>query len=440
MAYREFTAPALSRRSLLRSGALLGVGAGAAAVPFARAPLFAHDDMAWPSVQAALDEYVDGGKVANMVALMGFEDHDPQVLAKGTLTLNGGTPADADSLYRIYSMTKPITGMAAMMLVDEGLLGLDQPIAELLPAYATMMVQKEYDGSIEPDNLEPAERPITVRQLLTHTAGLGYGIVQSGPIADYYNQNGLIPGVVTRLDVPGIFRGAPVQGLATFADRLAEAPLVYQPGTRWSYSMGLDLLGRVIEVAAQTPFDTFLQQRIFDLCGMDSTFFRVPDSETGRLAANYAVVGGALFPIDLAENSVYLDEPPFPFGGAGLVSSPRDYDRFLQMIVNYGRIDGRAVMSERAVRLGTSNLLPDGVDLSGTWMDGQGYGAGGRVVMDGPTHSFGWGGAAGTTGFVEFRSKLRAGMFTQYMPSQEYEIQNRFPELVMADVMAVHPV
>src|SRR5690606_38944829 len=134
----------------------------------------------------------------------------------------------ADSLYRIYSMTKPITGMAAMLLVEEGKLALDQPLHEIVPQFRLMQVQKVHDGPITPDNLEPAVRPITIRHLLTHTAGIGYAIVQSGPISQAYRERGLVPGMVTRLQALPVFRGAAVQGLDVFADRLAELPLVFQ--------------------------------------------------------------------------------------------------------------------------------------------------------------------------------------------------------------------
>ncbi len=139
-----------------------------------------------------------------------------------------------------------------------------------------MMVQKEYDGSIGPENLEPAAQPVTVRMLMTHTAGLGYGIIQKGPIAKAYEDAGLVPGQVSRLPIPGLGRGKPTDSLEKFADGIAALPLVYQPGTKWSYSVGLDVLGRVIEVASGMPFDTFLEQRLFEPCGMDSTYFRVP--------------------------------------------------------------------------------------------------------------------------------------------------------------------
>tara|TARA_R110002072_G_scaffold15856_32_gene62887 strand:- start:2761 stop:4068 length:1308 start_codon:yes stop_codon:yes gene_type:complete len=429
MAYREFDGTQMSRRSLLRGGAMLGAGAAFAGLPGAGLlAQTAAPRSSWPAVAAMVDRYVDERKVANMVATLGWGQRDPLVIAKGTLAIGQTAPAGIDSLYRIYSMTKPITGMAAMMLIDEGKLGLDQPLAEILPAFADMQVQRTYDGSVT--DLVPAERPITIRQLLTHTAGLGYNIVQKGPIAQLYVERGLVPGQVSRIPIPGLGRAEAVRGLDNFADRLAQVPLVLQPGSKWSYSVGLDLMGRVIEVASGMSFDAFLKQRLFEPAGMTSTWFRVPESEIGRFTTNYGIVNSVPVPIDPARASIYLDEPSFPYGGAGLVSSPRDYDRFLRMLLGYGMLDGKRVMGELAVRVGTSNLLPETAVIKDTWVEGQGFGAGGRVT-DG---SYGWGGAAGTVAFVNYDANLRAAMFTQYMPSEAYPIHAGFPAAVAKDL------
>ena len=262
--------PGLTRRQWLAVTA--AAGAASALPAWAQAP------EGWPHVARLVAGYVDARKVANMVAAVGRGQGEPTVIAAGVDSFTGTRRSDADSIYRIYSMTKPITGMAAMMLIDEGKLGLDQPLYEILPRFRTMQVQKVYDGPITRNNLEPAIRPITIRQMLTHTAGLGYGIVQSGPIAEAFRKRGVVPGLVTRLQALPVFRGTSVRGLDVFADRLAEFPLVYQPGTRWSYSMGLDLMGRVIEVVSGQPFDRFLQERFFDPMGMGDTHFQVPRS------------------------------------------------------------------------------------------------------------------------------------------------------------------
>jgi CubicO group peptidase (beta-lactamase class C family) len=326
--------------------------------------------------------------------------------------------------------------MAIMSLVDEGRLGLDQPLHEILPAFRSMQVQKVYDGPITADNLEPAARPMTIRQMLTHTAGLGYGIVQSGPIAGAFRERGVVPGLVTRLQALPVFRGTPVQGLDVFADRVAELPLVYQPGTKWSYSIAFELLGRVIEVVSGQPFDRFLRERFFDPLAMGDTGFQVPREDAGRMTTSYFLANGTLLPIDLPENSIYFDPPPLPFGGAGLASTPRDYERFLAMLLNHGEIDGTRVMSERAVRLGTSNLLPDTLRPGGEYETDWDYGAGGRVGKGATAGAYGWAGAAGTLGFVYYPLNLRAGLYTQYMPSMAYPLIDEFPAAILADLAA----
>lgn len=418
----------VSRRGFIGS---LGLVAGSMALP-RMAWASAAAEARFPSVTGMLDGYVSSGKLPGMIAALGWGASEaPMDIARGTLAKGMAPAVEMDSLFRIYSMTKPITGMAAMMLVDEGKLRLDQPIADLLPAFGKMQVQVTPDGSMT--DLRPARSQITVRHLLTHTAGLGYSIIQKGPIKDAYINAGLVPGQASRMRLPGMDAPKPLGSLAEFADVLATMPLVYEPGAVWSYSVALDLMGRVIEVASGKPFDVFLAERLFDPCGMTSTWFRVPGSEVGRLTTNYAAVGGALLPIDPAKASIYLDQPPYPFGGAGLVSSPRDYDRFLRMLLGFGRIDGRQVMSEAAVRLGTSNLLPAGTDLSQAFIKGNGFGAGGSVGLGEDAGTYGWAGAAGTVGFVNYRVGLRAGVYTQYMPSDAYPVHREFAKAVLAD-------
>ena len=423
---------ALSRRAFGRGAAALTGGALLGGFPFSA---LQAKGQSWPSVVRLIRSYVGTGKVANMLAVLGRGDTLPLVLGGGPDTLGEDRMADMDSLYRIYSMTKPITGMAAMMLVDEGKLSLDQPLHSVLPKFENMMVQKVYDGPITPDNLEPALRPITIRHLLTHSAGLGYSIVQQGPLAVAMTEAGVVPGLITKLPLPDFVRGKPAASLELFADRAAELPLVYQPGTRWSYSIGLDVLGRVIEVVSGQSFDSFLQDRIFGPCGMESTFFRVPASEQYRLTTNYGVIGSLLLPIDPPGFSVYLDKPPFPFGGAGLVSSARDYDRFLQMLAGYGMLDGTRVMSEAAVRMGTSDLFADTMDPADPMVRDYGFGAGGRVGKSGAEKGFfGWSGAAGTIASVNLQTGLRIGLYTQYMPSMVYPLLDEFPAAVATDL------
>jgi len=422
----------LTRRQWLGGAAALGASAALPAFPARTQPY-----PEWSNVSRLIQSYVDSRKVANMVVTLGFGDGPVMAIGAGVDSFTAPRASDLDSIYRIYSMTKPVTGMATISLIDEGRLGLDQPLHEILPKFRTMQVQKVYDGPITPDNLEPAVRPITIRQMLTHTAGLGYGIVQQGPIAAAFRERGVVPGLVTRLQALPVFRGTSVQGLDVFADRLAEFPLVYQPGTKWSYSMAFELLGRVIEVVSGQPFDRFLRERFFDPLGMDDTGFQVPRSGAERMTTSYFLYNGTLLPIDLGDNSIYFDPPPVPFGGAGLASTPKDYDRFLEMVLNHGLFEGRRVMSERAVRLGTSNLLPDTLEPGGEYGGGAwDFGAGGRVGKGMDAGAYGWAGAAGTLGFVYRPLNLRAGLYTQYMPSMAYPLLDEFPAAIRADLAA----
>ena len=428
-----------SRRQFLNRAALAGAGGLLAGFPnavFARA----NGVEQWPRVRAMIEHYVTSGKIANMIATLGWGQDAPLHIARGARAYTGGGRVNADSIYRIYSMTKPVTGMAAMICIDEGLMRLDQPIADFLPAFAEMQVQKTYDGPVTQDNLEPARRPITIRHLLTHTAGLGYTIVQQGPLRDAYNAAGIVPGAVTRLPLPeAVFGRRPASSLAQFADQLAGLPLAAQPGSRWLYSVSLDLLARVIELASGQPFERFVQDRILGPCGMASTGFRVARNDAARLTTSYFYTEGIPLPIDLPQTSIFLDSPPFPFGGAGLVSTARDYDRFLRMLAGYGAIGGKRVMSEAAVRLGTSDLLPDTLLPGGKFRGGAfGHGAGGMVGLAGTMAEglFGWTGAAGTAGFVNLKLGLRMNAMVQYMPYDLYDIPEQFPLTVAADVAA----
>lgn len=389
----------------------------------------------YPALTNLVYEYVASGKLAGAVAAIGWGKDAPMQIARGTMAFDSAVPVDLDSLFRIYSMTKPVTGMAAMMLVDEGKIGLDQPISDFLPKFAQMQVQVTPDGSIT--DLRPAQTAITLRHLLTHTAGLGYTIIQKGPIKQAYEAAGLVPARVSRLPIPVLGQVNTAPSLTEFADKLAEMPLVYEPGTKFSYSVSLDLLGRLIEVVSGKSFDAFLAERLFGPCGMASTVWQVSPAQAPRLTTNYYFHDGKADLLDPAASSAYLDPPAFAFGGAGLVSSPRDYDRFLMMLAGGGMIGGTRVMSEAAVRLGTSNLLPATVNLAGSWIENAGFGAGGRVGLGADAGTYGWSGAAGTVGFVNTRIGLRAGLYVQFMPSMALPIQEEFPKAMLTDISAM---
>ena len=419
----------LGRRGLLAwGGRLAGAGAVGAFLP---GMAWAQAAEKYPTIKAEFDSYVSSGKLPGVLATIGRASGLPDVIAVGTQGLGEKTPVNIDTLWRVYSMTKPITGMAAMILVGEGKMKLDQPISEFLPEFANMTVLTDPEKSMD---AVPAKNQITVRHLLTHTAGLGYSIITKGPLLQAYLDNGITPGIVSRFPIPGQPTSTPTPDLKTFSERLAKLPLIAEPGTKWSYSISLDLLGRVIEVASGMDFEAFLKTRIFEPLKMNSSYFQVPKSETPRLVSNYAPVNGVLFPIDPAATSIYLSKPAFAFGGAGMVCSARDYDRFLNMLANYGELDGVRIMSPKTAALAMSDLLPPAVSTDGTFAAGAGFGAGGRVGKGANEGVYGWGGAAGTVAFVDPKRKLRAVCMAQYMPSNAYPFHENFAKWVLKDL------
>jgi CubicO group peptidase (beta-lactamase class C family) len=200
--------------------------------------------------------------------------------------------------------------------------------------------------------------------------------------------------------------------------------------------MSLDILGIVMGRAAGKPFEQFLTERVFAPMGMANSFFQVPQSASGHLTTNYGYFLGHPIAIDRPGQSVYQDPMPFAFGGSGLVTSPADFDRFLAMIVNRGLHGTTRVMSEASVRLGTSDLLPEGADLTGSFVAGQRFGAGGVVGTGKDEGLFGWSGAAGTIGFAQTKLGLRTGLYVQYMPQSRLPILKEFPKAVGADLAA----
>ncbi|NIJ21394.1 CubicO group peptidase (beta-lactamase class C family) [Sphingomonas naasensis] len=389
------------------------------------------------ATSALAKRVVAEGKVPGIVILTGIGAAPPRVVAEGRIAVEPDAPAaDADSLWRIYSMTKPITGIAAMILVEEGKLKLDQPISDFIPAFKDMKVLVDPAKDL---TSRPATRPITVRNLLTHTAGLGYNIVTKGPLLDEYNRLGINPAQVNALMEPGM-RAARPKTLEEFANRVATLPLIADPGAKWSYSIGLDVLGRVIEVAGGMPFDQFVNTRIFAPLKMQASFWTVPQDRARILATNYLSPGVAA---DAGATSVWLQPPSFPYGGAGLVMSARDYDRFLHMLLDGGALDGARILKPETVKLAMSDLLPASVDRStlaqmtadtGAPM---GFGAGGSVYLadrpGGPGKgTYGWAGAAGSVGWVDPVHKLRGTMMINSFSEQT--LKRETSQAVYADL------
>jgi CubicO group peptidase (beta-lactamase class C family) len=408
--------PMLDRRRFL-----VGLAALAATPAFARTAT-------WAKVQALLDRYVAEKKVSGLsVALTGGGVPLGYVNA-GTLALDSAAAASEDTLWRIYSMTKPVTGAAAALLVEEGKLRLDQPVSDFFPAFAKVQVAVAPATSLD---ARPARTPITVRHLLTHTAGLTYMIMGDGPVQKAYRQKGLF-GAYGTPPQPG--DGAMPATLAEFAERLATVPLIAEPGTVYHYSVALDLLGAVIEQASGQPFDTFLRTRFFEPLDMRSTAFHAVDPK--RLSTNYFVTPKGLLAVDSAAKGVFLAPPAVAYGGSGLVSSSRDYARFGMMLLGDGALGGVRVLKPETARLMRSNLLPAGVTAMG---DGSGYGAGGRVVLPTTANandsvgSYGWGGAAGTSFWIDPARRTMVTLMTQFMPQDVYPIRKELREAMIAD-------
>lgn len=382
----------------------------------------------WTALKALADRYVAQRKVAGMVIGVGLGDAPNDYVHAGTLGWLRDTQPDPASIWRIYSMTKPITGVLATMLIADGRLGLDQPIADFLPAFQDMRVASNPSTSLES---VPARTPITVRHLLTHTAGLSYHFQPDSAVARAYRSRGLMPGLRVLGREPG--DGAHPQNLQAFAEAVASLPLVAEPGTVWHYSISLDVLGAVLEKAGGAPFEAQLAARLFNPFGMTDTGFVVPGEDLDRLATNYFLQNGSLVPVDVPPKSEYASPAPYPSGGGGLVSTAADYLRFTRALADGGRLDGRLVIAPEAARMAVSNLLPAGVFYEGN----QGFGAGGRVVVapgGGMVGSYGWGGAAGTLASTAPAQRLSAVLMTQYMPQQAYPLPVEFAQAIMADL------
>jgi CubicO group peptidase (beta-lactamase class C family) len=398
--------------------------------------------------QALFDGYVRSGRMSGIVGAFGMGDTPTQFVSAGRQGLEpGARVADPDTLWRVYSMTKPITGMAAMMLVEDGKLRLDQPISDFFPAFRSMTVLTDPENSLAS---RPAARAITVRHLLTHTAGLGYSVVTKGPLLREYERLGILPGAVNAA-VEAQARRVRPKSLTEFANRVATLPLIADPGTTWSYSISLDLMGAVIERASGMTFERFVETRIFTPLGMTRSYWQVPREQAALLATNYTFVGDNPVPLDPAATSTYFDPPSFPYGGAGLVMSARDYDRFLHMLANGGELGGKRVMKAETARIAMSNLLPEGVTFNGIGGGTggtqaavpMGYGAGGSVYLadrpGGPGKgTYGWGGAAGTIAWVDPGRGTRATIMVNYFPAERWPLRSEVPAALARDAMRLH--
>ncbi len=393
---------------------------------------------AFRNLEAVAERFVAEGKVANMVIGVSMPNGQDVWIRQGTLAFNSDVPANEHSLYRIYSMTKMITAVAATLFIEEGEIGLDQPISDFIPAFADVQVLVDQDTF--GDTRAPAS-PITVRHLLTHTSGLGYSIIPSA-IAEAYAEAGIAPGL--RLPSPLPTSGSEPTSLQEFAERVATLPLRVDPGTEWHYSISLDVLAAVIEQAANMPFEQVLKERIFQPLRMDNTSFVVSAENLERLTTNYVLSNGSIVSYDNPANSEYAAVPNYPSGGAGLVSTPDDYLRFMTAMANGGRLEDTQVLPAVAVDLATSNLLPSDVGFNGFGAfaaNNQGFGAGGRVIIDAsqgePVGTYGFGSAASTLATARPRQNVSLVMMTQMLFANDLGMMQATGAALAADLAAM---
>ena len=369
--------------------------------------------------------YVDDGRLPGYACTVARYGQLVHVSKYGNRDIENNLPIELDTMYRIYSMTKPITSIACMMLVEEGKLQLTDEVSQYIPAFAKTSVFA--GGSSMKPITEPVMKPMRVWHLLTHTAGLTYGFNYFDAVDDMYRRAGFDYGA------------PPIGNLETVCDRYASLPLVFQPGTSWNYSVATDILGRVIEVASGMSLDEFFQKRILQPLGMVDTGFDVPAAKASRLAALYNVNtenNKTLRLTDLEKN--VLQPPAYYSGGGGLVSTVSDYWRFLQMLENGGELDGARIVSPTTIDLMTMNHLPGNQDIS-EWgrpmgeemfYDGLGFGLGFAVVtnqakshMASPNGTYSWGGMASTAFWIGPTEEITATFFTQLVPSTTYPIR-----------------
>jgi len=331
----------------------------------------------WSAIQKLIDGYVADKQMAGVGVAIAYDGAPVRYLAAGTIAFDSQKRFDEHSICRIHSLTKPVTGIAAMLLVEDGRIALDQPVADVLPEFMAPRVAIDVERSLD---ARPATKTMTMRHLLTHTSGFAsWTPLSSGPALLHvaYRERGITPGNFgERLDRQGY--GPQATGLVEMVRRLAELPLAYEPGTVSNYSIGTDVMALVIERASGMPYERFLHDRLFAPLDMSSTGFQVKREDAGRLTTLYQFAPTGLTPTDAAASSSFLDPPRLIAGGGGLASTVRDYARFGAMLLGDGALDGTRVMKAETARAARSNLLPAGVLKATT-----GQGAGVPLVRPG---------------------------------------------------------
>ncbi len=379
----------------------------AASRPMALSPAASPESLGFDSARLArLDAYMAGtvanGRVAGMTTLLARHGKVVSFKTYGKASLETGAPMTKDAIFRIYSMSKPITGVAMMLLFEEGKWRLDDPVTRYIPEFKTLRVMKGTD-SVGAPILEDMKRPPTMREIMSHTAGFGYGLQDEHPVDKMYREKRVLGS----------------NGLKEMIDRTATIPLVYQPGTSWRYSSSVDIQGYIVEKLSGQTLGAFMESRIFKPLKMTDTAFFVPAGKASRLAEVYAAnretgkieAARKVFGNDMP---TYLTQPAMESGGGGLVGTTMDYARFSQMILNKGELDGVRLLAPSSVELMGTNVIPKDVLVNSNGTSGSrfneavGFGLDFMVVSDARAAgtnqgdgSLSWGGAAGTWFWVD---------------------------------------
>ena len=382
-------------------------------------------------VDDATHAYVDKGKLPGVQTLISRRGELVHHDCYGFADVEAETATTPDTLYRIYSMTKPITSVGLMMLFEEGKFLLENPVSRFLPEFADVQVWD--GGTAEEPQTRPPARPITVHDVLTHMSGLTYGFHFQHPVDEMYRNNGL-----------GDF-SEPSFDLAEGMARLASLPLLFDPGSRWNYSMSTDVCGRLIEVMSGQSLDEYLRDHVLDPLGMSDTAFCALEADLDRCSPLYVRGNDGKLKV-MAPARTMVAPPKFLSGGGGLVGTGRDYMRFCNMLLGGGQLDGVRLLSSRTVGYMARNHLPDGKLLnevgqstfSEAAMEGTGFGLGFSTVEDAAAlqnlaseGEFSWGGAASTAFWVDPDEEICVVFMTQLLPSDTYPIRRQLRAAVL---------
>jgi CubicO group peptidase (beta-lactamase class C family) len=366
--------------------------------------------------------YVDGGLLAGAVVAVARRDRVAFMDWCGVQDIETGVPMTPETIVRIYSMSKPVTTVAALMLYEEGCFQLDDPVSKFIPALGNMEVFVGGDGSA-PTTVK-TERDFTVRELMNHTSGLTYGFMEATVVDEIYREQ-------------GIDFQASDRPLVELVEKLGDVPLLAEPGSQWNYSVATDVLGHLIEIWSGISLETFLEERVFAPLGMLDTGFHVPEQKWGRFASNYRRrSNGELATLDGAAGSRFTRPAVTYSGGGGLVSTIGDYLRFARMLGRLGELDGTRLLSRKTVELMSSNHLPGDMASMGqprfseSSYEGIGFGLGVSVTLDpataqvlGSAGEYAWGGAASTAFWVDPVEEQIVVLLTQLMPSSLYPLR-----------------